>query len=101
VAHTYFVQLRKRRTHYPKKNDDQPLTQIAPAVVSARASGQLGGQALPATAGGRLLRGGGVAVRKLYGRKYFHITQKTKQWIQKEFDETAKDGLMPSFLLFK
>ena len=112
----YFVQLRKRRTHYPQRSDGQPLPTIRPAVLSARANGRLGGLARAARYSREHVvewgRRGGLAVRKLYGHDYFreirkmrthyrrgYITQKTKQWVQKECDELAKDGLITSLPL--
>jgi hypothetical protein len=117
----YFSDLRKRRKHYPKRyvdQTDEPAVTTPPAVVSARANGQRGGFARAKRYSKQHIvewgRRGGLAVRKLYGRDYFrkirklrkryrkgYLTKTTKQRIQRELDEAARDGLITSFPLFK
>jgi hypothetical protein len=86
--------------------------------LTERANGQRGGFARAERYSHQHIvewgRRGGLKVRKLYGHNYFrkirklrkryrkgYLTKTTKQRIQRELDEAARDGLITSFPLFK
>lgn len=102
----YFVELRKRRTSYPKYSNP-PVIQPSRRLIAARENGRKGGirraeyfspESLQAMA-----RQGGIATRARYGTEFYgairkfrtcypkgYLTHKTKQRLQKEALQHAK-----------
>ena len=78
----YFIELRKRRTHYPKYSES-PLIQPTPRVLAARINGRKGGirranyyskACLQAMA-----RAGGIATRNRYGSEFYRQIRKLRK----------------------
>jgi general stress protein YciG len=86
----YFVQLRKRRTHYPKYSDQSsPVVRPNFRAMANRENGRKGGLARAALYSyewfrewGRL---GGIATWTRYGNRFYRDIRKKRQYYQKHY----------------
>jgi len=109
----YFVQLRKRRMHYHKRNEPGPLV-MSPTAVASQQNGKLGGiaRARLHTPEERQVwaRRGGVAARERYGVEFYsrirklrtrypvgHLTQRTKEHLAQQTQALMKEILARAF----
>ena len=93
----YFIEMRKRRTHYPKYSES-PLIQPSHRSLAARVNGRKGGirranyyspACLQAMA-----REGGIATRNRYGSEFYReIRKKRKYYLKGYITKKTKERL--------
>ena len=97
----YFIEIRKRRKHYPKykKDDDEsPLIQPSHRSLAARANGRQGGIGRAAHCSPARLqamaRAGGIATRDRYGSQFYReIRKKRKYYLKGYITKKTKERL--------
>jgi hypothetical protein len=83
----YFVELRKRRKHYPKYS--QPAAQPSPRLLAGKRNGEKGGNARAERHSPKQLREwarmGGIATRERHGLKFYRKIRKMRSHYKKGY----------------
>jgi hypothetical protein len=89
----YFVDLRKRRKHYPKYKEEAPAVPRTPRLPGGPINGQLGGwargQKYSSEHRKHWVRQGGIATRTRYGSAFYRKIRKLRKDYPKGY-ETRK-----------